>query len=100
MEIPFVHGSNAYQLFQSNRDGLGLAIVSAFESTFIEVYSVVMLTTSQTATSWMFSVLANTTMAVTDVASQLSGVAESGRHCRDSKLLVDELVVMGQAVAF
>ena len=59
-----------------------------------------MLTTSQTATSWMFSVLANTTMAVTDVASQLSGVAESGRHCRDSKLLVDEFVVMGQAVRF
>jgi hypothetical protein len=54
-----------------------------------------MLATSQTATSWMFPVLANTTMAVADVAAQLSGVAESGRHCRDSKLLVDELAVMG-----
>ena len=39
------------------------------------------LTTSQTATSWMFSMFANATMAMTDVATELPCVAKSCRHC-------------------
>lgn len=43
--------------------------------TFIKVCSVVVLTTSQTATAWMLAVLANAAVAVGDVASELSCVA-------------------------
>lgn len=41
---------------------------------FVEVDTVVMLATSVTTTSRMLPVLSDTTMAVTDVASEFSGL--------------------------
>lgn len=46
----------------------------------VEVGPVVVLTTSQTTTTGMLPVLADTTVTGRDVTSVLSGVAESGRH--------------------
>jgi len=40
-----------------------------------------MLTTGVTTTTWVRTVLSNTTMACTDVATLLAGLACSGRHC-------------------
>jgi hypothetical protein len=49
--------------------------------TFIEVGSVMVLTTSQTTATRMFAMFAHSSMAVGDVASKFSCVAQSGRHC-------------------
>ena len=49
--------------------------------TFIKICSMMMLSTSQTTTSWMFAMFAHTTMAMTDMATKLSCVAQSCRHC-------------------
>ena len=46
----------------------------------VEVGPVVVLTTGQTTTSRMLSVLSDTTVTGRDVSSVLSGVGESGRH--------------------
>lgn len=46
----------------------------------VEVGPVVVLTTSQTTTTGVLPVLADTTVTGRDVTSVLSGVAESGRH--------------------
>lgn len=46
----------------------------------IEVGSVMMLTSSQTSSSWMLSVLSNTTVSGRDVPSVLTSLRESGRH--------------------
>ncbi len=47
---------------------------------FIEVDSVMVLTTSVTATSGMLSVLANTTVTMGHVASELPGLLLVGTH--------------------
>lgn len=44
----------------------------------VEVDSVMMLTTGVTTTSWMLAMLSNTTVTMTDMASEFSGLAESG----------------------
>merc|ERR1711994_962285 len=46
----------------------------------VEVDSVVMLTTSQTSSTWMLSVLANSTVTVADLASHFSRLSGVGRH--------------------
>jgi len=47
---------------------------------FIQVGSVVVLTTSHTTTPGMFSVLSYTTVTGTDVSTVLSRLGQSGRH--------------------
>ena len=49
---------------------------------FIKVCSVMVLTTGKTATSWMFTMFSDSTVAVTDMATVFSCVAQSCRHCR------------------
>jgi hypothetical protein len=39
-----------------------------------------MLATSQTTTSWMLAMFSNATMTMTDMATELTSVAQSGRH--------------------
>lgn len=51
----------------------------------IEVSSVMMLTSSQTSSSWMLSVLSNTTVSGRDVPSVLTSLRESGRHTKERK---------------
>ena len=46
---------------------------------FVEENSVMMLSTSITSTSWMRSMLSNTTMTCTNMSSLLSVVMQSGR---------------------
>ena len=48
-------------------------------SLFVIIYSVMMLTTSITTTSWMLPMLANTTMAVADVTTRLPCLLIFGR---------------------
>lgn len=52
---------------------------------FVEIDSVMMLTTSVTATTGMLTVLANTTMTMTHMASEFSSLTESGRLQIDGK---------------
>merc|ERR1712050_130296 len=47
---------------------------------FVEVDSVVMLTTSQTSSTWMLSVFTNSSVTVADLASHFSGLSSVGRH--------------------
>ena len=49
---------------------------------FVEVDSVVMLTTSQTSSTWMLSVFTNSSVTVADLASHFSGLSCVGRHVR------------------
>jgi len=46
----------------------------------VHVGSVVMLSTSETATTWMLAVLAYTTVTGRDVSAVLAGLAQMGRH--------------------
>merc|ERR1712212_1282004 len=48
---------------------------------FVEQGTVMMLTTSFTTSTGMFTMFTNTTVASTDVSSLLAVLAESGRHC-------------------
>jgi len=48
----------------------------------VEVDSVMMLTTSQTSSTWMLSVFTNSTVTVADLASHFSGLSSVGRHVR------------------
>lgn len=50
----------------------------------VKVGAVVVLTTSETTTSRMLAVLANTTVTGRDVAAVLAGLAEAGRHLGES----------------
>jgi hypothetical protein len=46
----------------------------------VHVGSVVVLTTGKTSTTWMLSVLANTTVTGGDVSTVLSGFGKVSRH--------------------
>merc|ERR1712212_625020 len=48
---------------------------------FVEQGTVMMLTTSFTTSTGMFTMFTDTTVASTDVSSLLAVLAESGRHC-------------------
>merc|ERR1712168_1068780 len=48
---------------------------------FVEQGTVMMLTTSLTTSTGMFTMFTNTTVASTDVSSLLAVLSESGRHC-------------------
>ena len=56
----------------------------------VEVGSVVVLTTSKTATTRMLPVLSDTTVTGRDVAAVLSRVRESGWHCDKSTELSED----------
>ena len=46
----------------------------------VKVGSVVVLTTSETATTWVLAVLSNTTMTGGNVAAMLASLGEPGGH--------------------
>lgn len=54
----------------------------------IEVGAVVVLTTSETATSRMFTVLSNATVTGRDVATVLASLREVGRHFLEARVLM------------
>jgi hypothetical protein len=49
-----------------------------------------MLTTSETATTWMLAMLADTTVAGGDVTAVLTSVGETGRHFLGREMEMEE----------
>jgi hypothetical protein len=67
----------------------------------VEICSVVMGTTSKTTTTWVFPMLAYTTVTCRDVAPVLAGLGESGWHLFDKPIVgqggqeVDQGLILG-----
>ena len=66
---------------------------------FVKVDAVVMLATSVTATSRMLAVLANATVTVGDVATQLPGLLFVGTHPETNKILVRIFVFKNRRIS-